>query len=206
MSKPLKVGVTGGIGSGKSLICQIFVKLGVPIYDADSRAKWLMNNSPDIKKDIIKAFGKDSYKQGQLNRDYLADYVFNDDKKLKILNSIVHPAVGEDYMSWVGQQKDHAYVVNEAALMFEANVDKRIDKVINVSAPEEVKIERILSRDPFRTREEIQAIMNKQLTDKAREKRSDFTIVNDGKNMILPQVIELHYLFSKTHLNNNTDI
>lgn len=199
MSKPLKVGVTGGIGSGKSLICQMFMKLGVPKYDADSRAKWLMNNDPDIRNGIINEFGKGSYNEGQLNRDYLADHVFNDDEKLKILNSIVHPAVGKEHMHWVKQHKDHPYVINEAALMFEANVDKRIDKVINVSAPEEVRIERILSRDPFRTREEIRAIMNKQLTDEAREKRSDFTIVNDGKNMILPRVLELHALFSKAH-------
>ncbi|MEM6525390.1 MAG: dephospho-CoA kinase [Bacteroidota bacterium] len=193
----LQIGVTGGIGSGKSLICKIFSTLGVPIYDADSRAKWLMNNQKELKAKIKSNFGERAYdEKDEINRGYLADKVFNDSNALDGLNALVHPAVGQDYQAWKEQQKSH-YTIKEAALMFESESYKGLDYVVNVSAPEEIRIQRVLKRDTFRSETEIRAIIEKQLPETERIRRSDFVITNDGKQMVISQVLELHERFSK---------
>lgn len=191
MSTTLKVGITGGIGSGKSLICKIFSKLGIPIYDADTRAKWLTNNDPEIRSKVIAQFGSESFNQNGLDREFLANRVFNDPVQLGILNSIIHPAVGRDFDNWLNQQSSD-YVIKEAALMFEAGSYKLQDKIITVSAPVELRIQRVLKRDPFRSKEQIEAIIDKQLSEEERIERSDFVIYNDENQMVIPQVIELH--------------
>ncbi len=194
MSKT-KVGVTGGIGSGKSLVCKIFSVLGVPVYNADARARWLMNNHEELKKKIVDQFGKDAYFQnGPLNRDYLAKKVFSNELELKRLNGLVHPVVGLDYENWEKKQQG-AYSIKEAALMFESGSHQSLDFVINVSAPEEIRILRILKRDPFRTEAEIRAIISKQLTEKERIERSNYIITNDDHQMVIPQVLQLHQKF-----------
>jgi dephospho-CoA kinase len=195
MSKPLQIGVTGGIGSGKSIVCKIFAVLGAPVYDADSRAKWLMNNNSDVKKSIRLEFGEESFNNNGLNRDYLAKLVFNDQSKLTKLNAIVHPAVGKDYTVWVGKQTSK-YTIKEAALMFESGAYKALDKIINVSAPEELRIIRVLKRDAFREKQEVRAIIDKQLSEEERNNRSDYTLYNDEKEMLLPQIIAIHRQFS----------
>ncbi|QSE98088.1 dephospho-CoA kinase [Fulvivirga lutea] len=187
----LKVGITGGIGSGKSLICKIFSKLGIPIYDADSRAKWLNNNDPLIREKIIENFGEESYHKGELNRDYISKIVFNDTAKLELLNSIIHPAVGRDFKNWCEQQNS-PYIIKEAALMFESGSYKALDKVITVSASRELRIERVLKRDPFRDKAQIESIINKQLSEEERLKRSDYVIKNDEHELVIPQVLKLH--------------
>ncbi|MEM8565509.1 MAG: dephospho-CoA kinase [Bacteroidota bacterium] len=193
----LQIGVTGGIGSGKSLICKIFSALGVPVYDADSRAKWLMNNQKELKAKIKSNFGERAYdEKDEINRGYLADKVFNDSNALDGLNALVHPAVGQDYQAWKEQQKSH-YTIKEAALMFESESYKGLDYVVNVSAPEEIRIQRVLKRDTFRSETEIRAIIEKQLPETERIRRSDFVITNDGKQMVISQVLELHERFSK---------
>ncbi|MEQ8243674.1 dephospho-CoA kinase [Fulvivirga sp.] len=194
MNKLLQVGITGGIGSGKSLVCKIFASLGIPIYDADSRAKWLTSNSETIKAAIIAHFGAEAYTETGLNREYIAGRVFNNKQELEVLNGIIHPEVGKDYKAWVKSQSSD-YVIKEAALMFESGSYKVLDKVINVTAPIPLRIQRVLKRDPFRTEKEIQSIIEKQLSDEERIERSDYIINNDEKEMLIPQVLKLHEEF-----------
>lgn len=186
------IGITGGIGAGKSTVCKIFEVLDIPIYEADSRAKWLMNNLEELKAQIIKNFGADSYtKEGFLNRAYLASKVFNDGDKVKLLNSLVHPKVGEDFANWTIKNQNYPYLLNEAALMFESGRFKFLDKIITVFAPENIRIQRIKKRDPQRSEEEIKAIIQKQMPEKEKLERADFVIYNDDKQMLIPQVLEL---------------
>ena len=194
MTKPLQVGITGGIGSGKSLVCKIFNTLGAPVYYADDRAKWLANHNQPIRQQVIQAFGAEAYDEHGLNRAYLANTVFNDQQQLARLNAIIHPAVGSDYRTWVGEQ--HApYVLKEAALMFESGSYKALDRVVTVSAPEDIRIERVLQRDTFRSRDQIKAIIDKQLSEQERCERSDHIIKNDGSELVILQVLELHERF-----------
>lgn len=194
-SKPLQVGITGGIGSGKSLVCKIFSVLGAPIYNADERAKWLTSHDTAVKEKIIHEFGTEAYDStGSLNRSYIANLVFNNAVKLNILNAIVHPAVGVDYQDWVNNQT-HQYVIKEAALMFESGSYKVLDKVVNVSANEELRLQRVLQRDPFRSEDEIRNIMNKQMSEKERNSRSDYNILNDESKLLIPQIVKLDSAF-----------
>ncbi len=197
MSKPLQIGITGGIGSGKSFVCNIFKHLGVPVYDADSRAKHLMNTDADLKQKLINTFGPETYNASGLNRSYLAYQVFNDSDKVKTLNAMVHPAVGKDYAAWVSQQNQTQYVLKEAALMFESGSAKLLDKVIYVHAPVALRISRVMVRDPQRTEESIKAIMSKQLSAGELKAKADFIIENDEKQMLLPQIMALHQQFTQ---------
>ena len=193
---PLQVGITGGIGSGKSLVCRIFKCLGVPAYDADSQAKKLISNDPLLIEQIKKEFGNATYfKDGSLNRSSLAEATFGHPKKLEKLNSLVHPRVANDYSQWVQTQKDHAYVIREAALLYEAGSYTSVDKMIVVSSPKVLRIKRVLARDPQRTEEGIKAIMNSQWPEEEKLRRADFIIYNDDQHMIIPQVLELHTKF-----------
>lgn len=199
MSKPLQIGITGGIGTGKSFVCKIFKHLNIPVYDADSRAKWLMANDPQLKKSIIEAFGEEAYNKDGLNRKYLASKVFNDSDNVSQLNSLVHPAVGRDYQQWVKENQDKPYLLKEAALMFESGSYKQLDSVIYVHASKELRLKRIKQRDPHRSEEEIEAIIKKQLSAEEMKDRSDYVINNDEKEMLLPQILELHEKFTHAH-------
>src|ERR1700712_3937150 len=137
----LKIGLTGGIGSGKTTVAQIFEVLSIPVYYADSAAKYLMNRDPKLKEKIIKVFGTDAYKNGELDRSYLGSIVFNDKDKLSVLNSIVHPATIRESEIWMKNQMT-PYAIKEAALIFEAGLEKHLDFVIGVTAPESLRIER----------------------------------------------------------------
>ena len=196
MSWPCQVGVTGGIGSGKSLVCQIFQILGVPVYNADQRARWLMNNDEPLKVAIIHSFGSQSFdSNSNLNNIYLAKAVFNDKEKLGELNKLVHPRVAEDYGQWLSQHIKEKYVIKEAALLFEAGSDKYLDSIVVVSAPEELRIERVLKRDPFRTREQIMNIIKSQFSEMEKLELADYIIDNDLNSMVIPQVLELNKKF-----------
>lgn len=191
-SKPILVGLTGGIGSGKSTVAKIFHILNVPIYYADDRAKWLMAEDESLKDKIKSAFGEDSYKKdGSLNREYLASEVFGDDQKVKTLNHFVHPAVREDFETWVKIQSA-PYVLKEAALIFETGGDKDLDKVINVSSPLKVRISRILMRDAHRDEKQVNDIIDKQLPDEEKNLKSDFVIKNTDNKFLIPQVLQIH--------------
>ena len=194
-SKPLEIGITGGIGSGKSTVSHIFSILGIPIYDADSRAKYLMAHHEDLKQAIQKAFGKEAYlENGELNRGFLAAQVFNDGEKVKTINALVHPAVAKDYLQWLAKQQS-PYIVREAALMIESGSHKLLDILITVFAPESLRIERIRKRDPQRSEAEIRAIISKQIAEEEKLQLADFIIYNDEEHPLIPQVLALHHHF-----------
>lgn len=195
MKKPLQIGITGGIGSGKSLVCRIFHALGVPVYDADSRAKAVMTTDGILVSHIKKEFGVLSYREdGSVDREYLAKEVFNNVERLKLLNSLVHPRVANDFEQWVSLQKSN-YILKEAALLFEAKSYTALDKIIVVFAPEELRIKRVLQRDPHRTKEQVKEIIRNQLQEEEKLKRADFVIMNDETQLVIPQVLELHRSF-----------
>lgn len=198
---PLQIGITGGIGSGKSLVCKIFQHLHVPVYDADSHAKELMTTDGILVSQIKKEFGDLSYNSdGQLNSVYLSNNVFHDQQKLNLLNSLVHPRVAKHYEQWVNKHRAFPYVLKEAALLFEAKTDKVLDKIIVVSAPEEIRIKRVLSRDKHRTVEQINGIVEKQMPDEQKLKLADYIIVNDESQLVIPQILHLHNIFME--INN----
>ena len=200
MKFPLQIGITGGIGSGKSLACKIFHCLGVPVYDADSHAKELMTTDGILVSEIKKEFGVLSYNvDGSLNRAYLSSTVFNDSERLKVLNSLVHPRVGIDYKQWVDQHKKYAYVLKEAALLFESGSDQLLDKVIVVHANEKLRLQRVLKRDHHRTADQVLTIMKNQMTEEEKLKRADFMIRNDETTLLIPQVVSLHRHFISMH-------
>jgi len=191
-SSPLLVGLTGGIGSGKSTVAKIFQLLNVPIYYADDRAKWLMAKDERLKKKIITTFGDKAYQpDGSLNREYLAAEVFGDDQKVKTLNQLVHPAVREDFEIWVNTQTA-PYVLKEAALIFETGADNEMDQVINVSSPLKIRIHRVLMRDPHRNEKQVNDIIDKQAPDDEKNSKSDFVIKNTDNKLLIPQVLQIH--------------
>lgn len=196
MTKTLQIGITGGIGSGKSLVCRIFAVLGISVYDADHRAKSLMTTDGILISQIRKEFGDLSYdEKGELNRTYLGEKVFSDEKQLGKLNSLVHPRVAVDYQNWLTEHNEACYVVKEAALLFEAGSNKMLDKVIVVTAPDDLRIRRVLARDSHRSRQQVQDIIKRQWSEEEKVKRADFVLVNDEKQMLLPEVLRLHRLF-----------
>jgi dephospho-CoA kinase len=186
----LRIGLTGGIGSGKSTVAQIFEALGIPVYYADAEAKRLMNTDAELKKSIISDFGEAAYKDGVLNRSYIASIVFNDKTKLDRLNSLVHPAVMKDGELWMSRQTT-PYAIHEAALIFEAGVAKRLDYVIGVFAPQPLRIKRTTERDKI-SHEEVAKRMSRQLAEEIKMKRCDFIITNDEQQPVIPQVMALH--------------
>jgi|SRR6185295_1157179 len=194
---PIQLGITGGIGSGKSLVCSIFKCLGVPVYDADSRAKVLMTSDARLIKGIKKEFGDDVYHEdGSLNRSLLSEMTFGYPERLSKLNSLVHPQVASDYREWTERQADQRYVLREAALLYEAGAFKSVDKMIVVSCPEPVRIRRVMERDPQRTEEGIKAIIKNQWSEEEKIRRADFVIYNDDHHMVIPQVLSLHAQFT----------
>ena len=193
--KKLKVGITGGIGSGKTTVCKIFETLGIPVYYADDRAKALMVEDEKLVSDIKNIFGEDAYLlNGELNRKYIADIAFHNPLKLKELNIAVHPAVLEDGNRWHAEQKDALYTLKEAALIFESDSYKHLDKIITVFAPQNVRLERVILRGGNLTKQDIEARMSKQLPEEEKMKRSNFIIYNDGEQELIPQVMKIHRL------------
>ncbi len=190
------MGITGGIGAGKSTIAKVFSTLGVPVYDADSRAKVLMTESANIRSALSVLFGEESFVDGQLNRKLIAEKSFNEPKLLTQLNELVHPIVGEDFKAWVQSHSDKKYVLKEAALLFETGTYKQLDKVILVSAPIEVRIKRVLGRDGHRTEKDVRAIIAKQLREEEMEPLADVVLRNDDSKLIIPQVLNLHEQFT----------
>jgi dephospho-CoA kinase len=187
---PLRIGLTGGIGSGKTTVARIFQVLGVPVYYADQEAKRLMNEDELLKQQIIGHFGKEAYKDGRLDNKYLAAIVFKDRSKLDILNSIVHPATIRDGEEWMKRQTT-PYAIKEAALIFESHSQEYLDYVIGVSAPEPLRIHRSMKRDGI-TREEVLARMSKQIQEVIKMRLCDFIIYNDEQQLVIPQVLQLH--------------
>jgi len=186
----LRIGITGGLGSGKSTVSHIFEVLGIPVYYADTASKKLMNEDDEIKSSIQNEFGQAAYTKGKLNTKYLSDIVFKDKGKLAVLNSIVHPATLIDAAEWMNNQKSF-YAIKEAALIFESGSNKSLDYVIGVKAPVEMRLQRAMFRDTI-TIEEAMARINLQMNEEEKMKLCDFIIVNDEQQMLIPQVLDLH--------------
>lgn len=189
----LRIGITGGIGSGKSTVARIFGVLGIPVYYADDAAKRIMNEDALLREQIVKNFGEQSYVDGKLNREYLASIVFHDKKKLATLNALVHPATIRNSAQWMKCQST-PYAIREAALIFESGAQDQLDYVIGVSAPVELRIERAMQRDNL-TRQQVIDRMNRQINETIKMRLCDFVVVNDGKKPVIPQVLKLHEKF-----------
>lgn len=186
----LKIGITGGIGSGKSTVAKLFEVMGIPVYNADDAAKRLMNEDEKLKASIKQLFGEAAYTNGLLNRKYIADIVFTNPQKLETLNAIVHPITLQDAELWMNKQHS-PYAIKEAALIFESGAQEQLDYVIGVYAPAPVRIQRTMQRDGV-TREAVLARMNKQINETIKMRLCDFIITNDEQQLVIPQVIELH--------------
>ena len=192
----LKIGVTGGIGSGKTTVCKLFELLGIPVYYADERAKWLMQHDAILTKNLSREFGSDIFNDGTLQTKVLAAKVFNTAEQVKKLNALVHPAVHDDFEKWVKQQTDTPFTIEEAALIFEAGSDKRLDKVITVLAAEELRINRIMKRDNV-SMETVVSRIKHQLPEEEKTKRSQYVIYNDDTQLVIPQVLQIYNALKK---------
>ncbi|WP_214070171.1 dephospho-CoA kinase [Mucilaginibacter sp. dw_454] len=191
----LKIGITGNIGSGKTTVSKLFEILGIPVFYADIAAKTIMTDDPQLVIDIKKAFGDAAYlTDGSLDRKYLANIVFNDDAQLAKLNALTHPAVFRAFDTWVAGIKNAPYVIKEAALLFESTSYKMCDYSLLITAPLILRIERVTQRDGV-TAAEVQAREAKQFTQEKKRELADYTIENDEKQLLIPQVLELHETF-----------
>ncbi len=186
----LKVGLTGGIGSGKSTVAHIFETLGIPVYYADDAAKKLMNEDEGLKQQVEQLFGDASYTNNQLNRAFVSAQVFNNPEKLAMLNSIVHPATIADAEKWM-QHQSAPYAIKEAALIFESGAQENLDNVIGVFAPKAIRIKRVMERDGI-TREEVLARMNKQINETIKMRLCSYVITNNEQELLIPQVLAVH--------------
>jgi len=191
----IKIGLTGGIGSGKSTIAFIFNKLGIPVYCADDRAKFLMLNNKLLRESIIDLFGKKVYSYGSMNMAYIASKVFTNNNNLVKLNKLVHPFVKNDFDIWVDSQIS-PYVIKEAAILIETGSNKLLDKIILIESPKEFKIRRVMMRDRL-SKEEVLLRMSKQFSDKQKRKFADYIIINDEKSSLIKQVIKIHNFLSQ---------
>ncbi len=192
--KGLRVGITGGIGSGKSTVCRIFESLGVPVYDADHWAKWLLGNDPALKSAVEGIFGTDAYtEKGEYNRAYIAQQAFSKPDKLAALNAVAHPAVEAHARAWheARTREGHPYTLKEAALIIESGSYKHLDCLIVVSAPEALRIERVVKRDGI-SEAEVRARIQRQLPEQEKIARADFVIRNDGQHSLVRQVLKVH--------------
>lgn len=186
----LRIGLTGGIGSGKSTVAAIFEILGTPVFYADEAARKIINEDVDLINEIKSNFGEESYIEGKLNRNYISSIVFSDKTKLEQLNALVHPATIQYAANWMSKQNSK-YVIKEAALIFESGSHEQLDYIIGVSSPLETRLSRVAKRDHIST-EEVKKRMEKQMNEDKKISLCDFVIVNDEMKLLIPQVIALH--------------
>ena len=192
----LKIGITGGIGSGKTLVCNIFSCLSVPIYNADFQAKKIINTNLEIKEKLINNFGKNIYlKSGKIDKIKLSKIIFNDKEAIQLINKIIHPVVRTDYHKWINKHKAQKYTIKEAAILFESGAYKELDKIITVYSPQNIKIKRIIKRDKINQTEILKKMKN-QMSDKLKIKKADYVIFNNEKQLLLAQIIKLHKIFN----------
>lgn len=186
----LAIGITGGIGSGKSTVCKVFKLLGVSVFEADTTAGKLINSDSEIRNNLIQLYGNEIYNSDKkINREKLANIIFNSEVELEKVNKVVHPAVRKEYMNWYKLQKTD-YIIHEAAILIESDFYKMMDFTILVTAPEEMRIERVIKRNSL-TRENVISRMAKQWPDAEKRKFATFELVNDNKNLLIPQIIEI---------------
>jgi dephospho-CoA kinase len=194
----IKIGITGGIGSGKTTVCKVFELLGVPVYYADIEAKQILDSNLEVKKNIINTFGNSVLNdEDKIDKKKLASLVFNNKENLEKLNSIVHPPVREHFENWLQQHSTQKYILKEAAILFESGSYKLVDKIIAVVAPLELKISRTIQRDKV-TQAEVQLRISNQLNDDEKIKRSQFVIHNDEQQLLIPQILNIHDQITKS--------
>lgn len=187
----IKVGITGGIGSGKSVVCRIFSVLGAPVYYADDEAKILTGTDPEIRQQLISLAGKEVFTDQGLNNRYLSDLIFNDKELLARVNSIIHPRVEAHFIRWAFLHSSSPYTIMESAILFSGNLHKNFDKIVLVTAPEDLRIRRVLRRNNM-TVDKIRSIINSQQPEKEIAEKSDYIIINNEKELIIPQILKLH--------------
>lgn len=206
MAHPLRVGITGGIGSGKTTVCRLFAVLGIPVYDADYWAKWLIEHDPQVRREVVALLGPEAYRpDGAYDRAYVAQRVFADAALLAALNAIVHPAVERHSRAWHEQQAPTGcpYTLKEAALLVESGSHRFLDALIVVTAPEAVRIHRVMARDGA-TEADVRARMQRQAPEAEKVALADFVIVNDGQHALIPQVWAVHQaLIARYNLQKN---
>ena len=183
------IGITGGIGSGKSTIAKVFMSIGYPVYNSDTRAKELINSNEKLINSIKLSFGDDLYNSQGLDRKKMASIVFNNPEKLELLNFIIHPTVGKDFEKWIDLQNT-SFILKEAAILFETGIYKSLHKTILVSAPQETRIERVIKRDNT-NQEEVLSRMNNQWSEEKKTELADYVIDNSGNKLVIPQVLEI---------------
>ncbi len=192
----LKVGVTGGIGSGKSVVCRVFTTLGIPVFNADDAGKYLMATDVSVIASVKALLGNDVYINNQPDKKLIADAVFKNPALLSQLNAIIHPAVIAYGNKWMAAQTS-PYTIKEAAILFESGSYKELDVIIGVHAPKDVRLKRVLTRDAAMTAEKVLQRMANQMDEDEKMKRCDYIITNDGNRAIIPQVFDLHQIFLK---------
>jgi len=190
-NRPLKVALTGGIGSGKSTVARVFRVLKVPIFDADREAKLILANDPDVIVEVKSAFGEKAYVDGSPNKQFLADIVFSDQKMRSKLNGIIHPAVARSFESFCRTHSDCEYVIKEAAITIETGAYQSMDSVILVTAPEQLRVERVVRRDQTNP-EKVRGRMKAQWTDERKRPYAQFEVVNDDQTPVIPAVLQIH--------------
>ncbi len=197
----IKVGITGGIGSGKSMVCMVFKLLGIPVFNSDLKAKSIMNSDQEVKNKLTELLGEETYNKNGLNRDFLRQTIFKDEDILEKINGIVHPAVRKYFHKWSEDHSGYPYVIQEAAILFESGASKLLDRIITVHAPEHIRIKRTVQRDGT-SDEEVKKIIEKQMPESEKTKHADAVIHNYDPYLVLPQVIEIHDHF--IYLSRNT--
>ena len=190
-----KVGITGGIGSGKSIVCGIFTALGIPVYSSDKVAGNLMETDGSIRQNLIRLLGNEVYNGFEPDRKKISEFIFKDPDLLEKVNQIIHPRVAEDFTNWCRKYKDWSYTVHESALLFESNFFILLDIVVTVTSPVEIRLQRILAREVM-TLQKAESIMKNQLSENEKVKRSHYQINNDGNTLVLPQVLKIHTLLN----------
>lgn len=190
-SKPYQVGLTGGIGAGKTLVGKVFATLGVPVFNADLSGRYILDKDSEVQKEVTALLGEEAYRDGQANRPYIASKVFGNDSLREALNNIIHPAVGRDYQNWLNDHADKPYVLKESAITFETGIYKQMDANVLVSAPEYIRLKRALSRDAV-AEADIRKRMKAQWTDEEKRALSTFEIRNNEDEAILPQILDIH--------------
>ncbi len=188
--KPKLIGITGGIGAGKSTVSTICKHLGFKVYNSDQRAKEIVSEDSTIKKKLISFFGNNIYKNGVLDRKFLSDKIFNDKSSLEQINSIIHPAVKKDFNSWVINNSNEKILFKESALLLESGAYKELDKIILIVSDKNLRVSRVLNRDQNRSKKEIESIIDKQIDEVDAIKYADIVIDNNHKKMLLPSVIK----------------
>tara|TARA_B100001113_G_scaffold60014_1_gene45432 strand:+ start:473 stop:1075 length:603 start_codon:yes stop_codon:yes gene_type:complete len=188
---PYLIGITGGIGSGKSTVSQIISHLGYKVYNSDARAQEIINDNKLIKDKLIESFGSNIYQGSKLNKRYVSKLIFNDESAKNKINSIVHPEVIDDFKNWVKENIIEKFLFKESALLFESSSYKDLDRTVYVYSDRKIRIERVKKRDPHRSRNEIEKIIQNQISSDEANKLTDYKLVNDQKKLLLPKVVKL---------------